>query len=85
MNTCNNSFRTPRGEQLLCALPPNHPGLHESQNWEWAEVSGDEKLERLYLEHISSEGNGVANDHPDGCFYCGSGAHHSQDCPNKGD
>lgn len=36
-----------------------------------------------YQEHISNEGDGVANDHPDGCFYCGSPLHHSQDCPNK--
>ncbi len=36
--------------------------------------------EEAYQEHISNEGGGVANEHPDGCFYCGSGLHHSQDC-----
>lgn len=39
-----------------------------------------------YLEHISWEESGVVyNTHPDGCFFCGSDAHHSQDCPHRDD
>lgn len=39
--------------------------------------------EEAYQRHIVQEGNNTWNEHPDGCFYCGSGEHHSQDCPDK--
>jgi hypothetical protein len=41
------------------------------------------KLEQEYQEHIANEGDGAANDHPDGCFFCGSSLHHSQDCRER--
>lgn len=39
--------------------------------------------EERYQEHIRHEGDGQANDHPDGCYFCGSGLHHSGDCPER--
>ena len=39
--------------------------------------------EDVYQKHIALEGSNTWNEHPDGCFYCGSSHHHSQDCPDK--
>lgn len=41
--------------------------------------------EQAYREHLREEsdfqeGNGQSNCHPDGCFFCGSQQHHSNDC-----
>lgn len=38
-----------------------------------------------YWDHVSKEGVGSENEHPDGCYYCGSLMHHSQDCPHMSD
>lgn len=40
--------------------------------------------EQDYLDHIADEESNVTwNTHPDGCYFCGSSAHHSQDCPDR--
>jgi hypothetical protein len=39
--------------------------------------------ERAYQEHINREGDGAVNEHPEGCFFCGSTAHHSNDCQDR--
>jgi hypothetical protein len=40
--------------------------------------------EEQYREHIKHESPKVTyNTHPDGCWYCGSLDHHSQDCTHK--
>ena len=39
--------------------------------------------EQEYQKHIANKGSGQSNDHPDGCFYCGSSLHHSGDCPER--
>lgn len=46
-------------------------------------VNGEPEDEDAYQEHIAHEGRGQSNTHPDGCFYCGSSAHHSQDCQQR--
>lgn len=40
-------------------------------------------LENEYRRHVSREGNRPYNENPDGCWYCGSDAHHSQDCRER--
>jgi hypothetical protein len=40
-------------------------------------------MDRAYAEHLAREGNQPWNNHPDGCFYCGSSLHHSDCCPNR--
>ncbi len=37
----------------------------------------------MYQEHIAREGNGQANLNPDGCYFCGSQWHHTQECPER--
>lgn len=44
-----------------------------------------EHEEQEYQEHLANEGDQSWNQHPDGCYYCGSSAHHSQDCPIQGE
>lgn len=39
-----------------------------------------DRLEAMRLAHFEAEGNGPANENPDGCYYCGSPHHHSSDC-----
>lgn len=40
--------------------------------------------EDSYEAHIADEGwAGPVNQHPDGCFFCGSGLHHSDCCPHR--
>jgi hypothetical protein len=38
---------------------------------------------QMYQEHIAREGNGQVNENLDGCFFCGSQWHHSQECPER--
>lgn len=42
-----------------------------------------EYMERKYQEHLEREGTKPWNDHPDGCWWCGSASHHSTSCPNR--
>jgi hypothetical protein len=37
-------------------------------------------LERQREEHMRYEGRGPVNEHPDGCWNCGSPHHHTTDC-----
>jgi len=37
--------------------------------------------EMLYQRHVEQEGRGVANEHPEGCYWCGRSTHHSNECP----
>lgn len=39
--------------------------------------------EEDYQRHIANEGNRHYNQHPDGCYFCGSDYHHSDCCPEK--
>jgi hypothetical protein len=48
--TCDNTFENQRGERFVCELRPNHPGPHESGNWEW--WNGGPEV-RQYGEHVS--------------------------------
>lgn len=48
-----------------------------------SKMEEDMNYEDAYQEHIYNEGDSAANDHPDGCFYCGSSSHHSQDCQDR--
>ncbi len=47
------------------------------------EVYWSEAEERRLNEHMQREGSGPVNQHPDGCYYCGSAWHMSDCCPNK--
>lgn len=42
-----------------------------------------ENLNELYFDHIEGEGEETWNQHPDGCYHCGSCQHHSQDCQDR--
>jgi hypothetical protein len=33
-----------------------------------------------YWRHVTNEGDSAWNEHPDGCYHCGSSHHHSSDC-----
>ncbi|MDF2434887.1 MAG: hypothetical protein JWP44_4518 [Mucilaginibacter sp.] len=35
---------------------------------------------RYYARHVAREGNGSTNEHPEGCYWCGSYNHLSNDC-----
>lgn len=43
----------------------------------------DRDSEYAYQQHIAKEGTGQSNDHPDGCWYCGSPNHHSIECEDR--
>lgn len=36
-----------------------------------------------YTTHLEREGSEPWNDHPDGCWFCGSTHHHSNECPDR--
>ena len=42
-----------------------------------------ELREQQYREHLKREGRSQTNENPDGCYFCGSGWHHSDDCPDR--
>jgi heterodisulfide reductase subunit C len=37
--------------------------------------------EKEYQQHLREEGPGPVNEHPEGCYHCGSIWHKSTDCP----
>ncbi len=41
--------------------------------------------ELRYQHHIEREGGGVANEHPEGCYWCGRSTHHSNEGPERED
>ena len=47
------------------------------------EALADLMQEIAYQNHVAHEGNRPYNENPDGCWYCGSDAHHSQDCRER--
>lgn len=51
--------------------------------WPFPASSPAEKREREYQDHIKREGRGPVNEHPDGCYFCGSSSHHSGDCQER--
>lgn len=42
-------------------------------------MSSDYLIE-MYEAHLKREGDGVANEHPKGCWYCGCHDHRTADC-----
>ena len=38
-----------------------------------------------YQRHVANEGHSAWNEHPDGCYHCGSTHHHSSDCRTDGE
>jgi len=46
-------------------------------------TTGATGSEAAYQKHLRLEGPGPVNDHPDGCWFCGSTLHMSSDCPER--
>jgi len=53
------------------------------ESFGFRELKGPETEEGRYQVHIVREGKGGVNEHPDGCYFCGSSLHHSQECPER--
>lgn len=45
--------------------------------------SKKEHLEDEYNKHLQREGKGAVNENPDGCYWCGSLWHNSQECRSR--
>lgn len=72
-----------RQEQLQGALHRERHLLRVQSKEENRVVTRDRINDIKRQLHILAEGNGVANDNADGCYYCGSPHHHSTDCRDR--
>lgn len=74
---------TTRIESLRAALA-NERHLHRMQSGPENKAHTKQRIDAIERQiHELAEGSGVANDHPDGCYYCGSPLHHSTDCRDR--